>query len=69
MWPPETETAAPTAIGNGGNSKSMATRGTYPTFSFSAMDFAIATIAARCHLPAPTARAVVELARLGGRPS
>jgi hypothetical protein len=66
MGNPEMKTAAPSGIGNGGNSK-VAALVTYPNFSFSAMDFAIATIARRCHLPAPTARAVVELAGLGGR--
>jgi hypothetical protein len=68
MWPPETETAAPTAIGNGGNSKGAAC-GIYPNFSISANDFATAFIAARCHLPVPTARVVVELAQLGGSAS
>lgn len=66
MRTPEMETAAPTGIGNGGNTK-VAARGTYSTFNFSAMDFAIATIARRCHLSAPTARVVCELAQLGGQ--
>lgn len=65
--PPGNETAAPTGIGSGGNSKGVATSGTYPNFSLSAIDFATATIANRCHLSAATARVVVELARLGGR--
>ncbi|MER9968136.1 hypothetical protein [Mesorhizobium sp. M0060] len=61
------ETAAPSGIGNGGISKA-ATLAFYSTFSFSATDFAIATVARRWHLPAPTARVVVELAGLGGQP-
>ncbi|RWB47569.1 MAG: hypothetical protein E5V37_23535 [Mesorhizobium sp.] len=64
--PPETETAAPTAIGNGGNSKRLAGLGIYPTFSFSTIDFAAAIIADRHHLTPPVARVVVELAGMGG---
>jgi hypothetical protein len=40
---------------------------TYPTFSFSPREFAASLISARWHLPAPTARVVVELAQLGGQ--
>lgn len=43
-------------------------KATYPTFSLSATDFAAAVIADRCHLPAPLARLIVELAHLGGGP-
>jgi hypothetical protein len=68
MRTPEMETAAPSGIGNGGNSKGLAARGTYPTLTITAMDFAIAAVAARWHLPVPTARVVVELAGLGGQP-
>lgn len=66
---PENEiAAAPMPVGNGGYSKQL-TQAIYPTFSQSAMDFATATIAARCHLTAATARVVVELAQLGGQPT
>jgi hypothetical protein len=68
MGPPKYETA-PGLATESGISKGLAAFGTYPTFTFSAMDFAIATIARRCHLPAPTARVVVELAQLGGQRS
>ncbi|WP_292627606.1 hypothetical protein [Mesorhizobium sp.] len=67
MRKPEMETAVPSGIGSGGNTK-VAALLSYPTFSFSATDFAIATVARRWHLPAPTARVVVELAGLGGQP-
>jgi hypothetical protein len=39
----------------------------YPSFGFSATDFTIAIIAARHRLSPPIARAVVELAGMGGR--
>lgn len=68
MRTPEMETAAPSGIGNGGNTK-VAAIAFYPSYSFSATEFAIATIARRWHLPAPTARVVVELAQLGGHRS
>jgi hypothetical protein len=40
---------------------------TSPNSSPSPREFAAAVIASRWHLPAPTARTVVELARLGGQ--
>jgi hypothetical protein len=67
MRPPEIETAAPTAIGNGGNSKGLATRGTYPCFTISATDFAAAVLIDRFGLSPSMARLVAELAQLGGR--
>ncbi|CAH2400506.1 conserved hypothetical protein [Mesorhizobium ventifaucium] len=70
MGPPENGNAAPMAVGNGVD-RTGASEGNlaaiYPTFSRSATEFAIATIARRWRLPAPTARVVVELARLGGQ--
>lgn len=68
MRNPENETA-PGLATESGISKGLAAFGTYPSISFSAMDFAITTIARRWHLPAPTARVVVELAQLGGQRS
>jgi hypothetical protein len=65
MRPPENGTAAPSGIGNGGNSKGLATRGTYPT----AMDFAIAAIARRHRLDFHVASVICELADIGGRAS
>jgi hypothetical protein len=68
MQTPEIETAAPTAIGNGGgHSKGLATRGTYPTFSLSANEFAAAVLVERYRLTPCLARLTVELAQLGGR--
>lgn len=63
--------AAPMAVGNGvdrtGASEGNQVGAIYPSFGRTATDFATAIIAARWHLPTPTARAVVELACLGGR--
>lgn len=71
MRNPEKRNAAPAGTGNGVGDQGTFSEGTsistYPTFSFSPREFAAAIIAARCHLPAPTARVVVELACLGGR--
>lgn len=66
MRSPDTETACPMAIGTGGMVSKGVRAGTYPNFSISANDFAIAVVAARYRLPVPTARVVVELAGIGG---
>lgn len=71
MGPPENGNAAPMAVGNGvdrtGASEGNQTGAIYPARARTATEFAIATIARRWRLPTPTARVVVELARLGGQ--
>ncbi|RWN59620.1 hypothetical protein [Mesorhizobium sp.] len=63
---PEKQKPTSAKVGSTVMSKGLAATGTYPTFNYSATDFAAALIAARWHLPAPTARVVVELAGIGG---
>jgi hypothetical protein len=61
------ETAAPTAIGNGGDISKGVTAGNYRTITLSATEIATSIIAARFQLSHCMARVIVELASIGGR--
>ncbi|GLS29293.1 hypothetical protein SAMN04488498_11396 [Mesorhizobium albiziae] len=63
----KTETAAPIAVGNGGDISKAVTAGDYRTLTLSATEIASSIIAARFRLSPCMARLVCELAQLGGR--
>jgi hypothetical protein len=61
------ETAAPIAVGNGGDISKAVTAGNYRTITLSATEIASTIIAARFRLHPCMARLVCELAQIGGR--
>ena len=63
----QTETAAPTEIGNGGDISQAVTAEEYRAFTSAATDIAASVIALRFGLSPSVAELVCELARIGGR--
>jgi hypothetical protein len=61
------ETAAPTAIGNGGGISNAVAAQICHNHSSSATEIAASIIAARFRIPPYIARLVCELAQIGGR--
>jgi hypothetical protein len=63
----QSKTAAPIAVGNGGDSSKAVAAGNYRTSTQGATEFASLIIAARYRLTPCMARVVCELAQIGGR--